>query len=319
LEADEATAEDSTQSHWGPLKEALQGYRESVGSPSYGSIAERITQARVDRGMDVYAARVGRTTVYDAFNAGQRRVNLDLIREIGAVLGASPQLVEGWIKSCHKTVEEVPEEEVTTTEPLSPPTWKQAGLLIVFCLGVNQFGIWLTDFMPIQLFLDMAGTAIAAIALGPWRGALVGYLTAVLTYALGHGYESLFFGIVQVAGALAWGYGVRFGAGKTLLRYVGLNLGVACLSTTIAAPLIVYLFGGTTRHGTDALYESIRESGHTLVTSVVSGNLTTSIMDKLLAGGVALVVVAMLPLVFRTRFPLAVAVNDVTHEVAERA
>jgi len=316
MEVEETPNNSTEQSHWLPLKEALQAYRASVGNPSYGSIAERVVAARVENGMDPYAARVGRTTVYDAFQTTQKRVNLALIREIGWALGASVEQVEEWVQSCHKPVD-IAVEEAPEPEPIPNPTWKQALLLAVCCLALNQFGIWLTGYLPIELFLDMIGTAIASMALGPWRGASVGYATAVLTWLFGHGAASLAFGLVQVLGALLWGYGVRGFGGRTVVRYLLLNVLVAVCSTAIAAPIIVSL-GGHTGHGSDVIFDSIRETGRSLWSSVVEGNLLTSLADKVLSGLVALALVAALPLALRGRFPLARALGDLSHRVSER-
>ncbi|MBS4752764.1 ECF transporter S component [Nocardioides sp. zg-ZUI104] len=325
--------ERALEGPWAALKGELRAFREEAGSPSYGVIAERICAARIARGQDAYAARIGRTTVYDVFMADHRRINLELVREIGAALGAPEDLVQEWIDASRRSpVRAEPaggeasygegEEPAPAVEPAQAetpvarcdmpagPSPRQVLLLLTVCLGLNHLGSWITDVMPVQLYLDMTGTAIAAIALGPWRGAALGYFTVIGTYALGHGTEALYFGLVQVAGALAWGYGVRWGAGRTVGRYLSLNIGVAALSTAIAAPLITFLFAGTTRHGTDALYEYIQATGSTLFTSVVTANLLTSVLDKILSGSVALVVLAVLPAVFRCRLPLAAALHD---------
>ena len=179
------------------------------------------------------------------------------------------------------------------------------------CLALNEIGIEITDVIPIQLFLDMAGTAIAAMALGPWRGAAVGYATAVITFLLGHGAASLAFGLVQITGALVWGYGVRRGAGRTLVRYLGLSVLAGAACTAVAAPVLVAV-GGHTGHDSDTLYDSIRSTGESLVRSVVEGNLLTSLLDKGISSFIALVVLSVLPWAFRSRLPLAVALSSVS-------
>src|SRR5207249_608055 len=56
------------------------------------------------------------------------------------------------------------------------------------------------------LFLDMLGTALAALALGPWWAATIGVLTNVLLANI-PGHEQYFnYTIVNVSGALLWGY-----------------------------------------------------------------------------------------------------------------
>lgn len=80
-----------------------------------------------------------------------------------------------------------PEREV-----LAPPdpTVRQALGLVLACLAVNILGREFVDFFNLPVHLDMVGTAIAAIALGPWRGAGVGAATNVLGM-VGSGWTSL--------------------------------------------------------------------------------------------------------------------------------
>ena len=130
----------------------------------------------------------------------------------------------------------------------------------------------------------MTGTAIAAMALGPCWGALVGGVTNLLGVA-SSGPASLPFGLVNVAGALVWGYGVRrFGLGRTLPRFFSLNLLVALVCSAVAVPILLLLFSGSTGHGQDGIGATILE----------------------LSGFVALVAIASHPLSLRSRTPLDV-------------
>ena len=90
--------------HWDVLIQRLQAHRESVGSPSYGEIADRIKQDRMDRGAPDYAAHIARSSVYDAFRMGRSRVNIPLMREIAQALGAKPEQVDVWIRATYKPV-----------------------------------------------------------------------------------------------------------------------------------------------------------------------------------------------------------------------
>lgn len=62
---------------------------------------------------------------------------------------------------------------------------------------------------PTKFYLDMIGTFLAALVLGPWWGALLGFFTNVLLAIQGPQY--LPYVVVQVVGALYWGYGCRLG------------------------------------------------------------------------------------------------------------
>ena len=50
-------------------------------------------------------------------------------------------------------------------------------LLIVSSTALNLLGFWLVATLGIPLYLDMLGTAIVAMVLGPWAGVAVGIAT----------------------------------------------------------------------------------------------------------------------------------------------
>lgn len=91
-------------------------------------------------------------------------------------------------------------------------------------LGLTMLGREAVNFLELPIYLDMVGTAVAAVVLGPWRGAAVGLSTNLLG-SLTAGAVSLPFAIVNVVGALIWGYGVhRWGMGRTLSAALDLNV-----------------------------------------------------------------------------------------------
>ena len=70
-----------------------------------------------------------------------------------------------------------------------------------------------------SLFVDMTGTAFAALLLGPWWGAAV---AAATTTVNGNFFESYFpFGIVNITGALVWGYLSRVARLRNWLLHPG--------------------------------------------------------------------------------------------------
>ena len=80
--------------------------------------------------------------------------------------------------------------------------------VIPVTVALNIVGGIIASALRLPVYLDMIGTAVAAIVLGPWWGALVGLLTNSGS-ALISGPTSLPFALVNIVGALIWGYGVR--------------------------------------------------------------------------------------------------------------
>ncbi|MBM7515880.1 tetratricopeptide repeat protein [Nocardioides nitrophenolicus] len=74
----------------------LRELRAAAGSPSYARVAERIVDARRDRGLPEAECHVGRVTVYDCFRAGRRRIDADLVAEIVRALGADGATAGHW-------------------------------------------------------------------------------------------------------------------------------------------------------------------------------------------------------------------------------
>lgn len=279
----------------------LQRLRADADSPSYAEIAIRIGRQRQDRGVPAAEARPGRTTVYDAFRTGRRRIDPALVGEIVRALGVDEADVARWTRACRALQHPVPEpagaEPPEPSSAVTPqaaedapprPRARRMALVLVACVAINLAGRGIVEVLHLPFYLDMVGTAIAAVALGPWWGALVGLATNVAGVPLS-GSASLPFAVVNVVGALVWGYGVRrFGMGRTIPRFLALSVVVALACTAFSVPILVILYGGSTGHGEDTITSTVREMSHSLVLAVLSSNILTSLGDKLISGFVAL-------------------------------
>lgn len=319
---------------WDLLAEQLQAVRMEVGEPSYAEIARRISENRLSRGASPHAARVARTTVYDAFRAGRARVNLGLVREIALALGADDARVDEWVARSRArsrpgapqpqplpappsaTSEIAPEAALPQAPPAGQPAARRGAravlALMAVCVALNVTGRVLVEFLNLPVHLDMVGTAVAAIALGPWLGAAVGAATNLLA-AASSGLSSLPFGLVNVAGALLWGYGVRrWGLGRTLPRFLALNLGVALACSLLAAPILLLAFDGSTGHGQDVSTRTLLALIDSQPVAVGLSNLLSSLGDKTISGFLALVAVSALPLALRPAWQLPFVTADAT-------
>lgn len=305
-------------SRWDPLAEQLRGLRARAGEPSYAVLAQQVMDRRLAAGVPAHSARVARTTVYDCFKAGRVRIDLGLVREIADVLGADDGQVDEWVTRCREGTPAPVEQPAQQESPSLPPPPQEEGsppppptrlLLVLVVLGsvvLNLAGRGFQEILHLPVHLDMSGTAISAMALGPWWGALVGALTSVVGVAVS-GPPSLPFGLVNVAGALVWGYGIRrFGFGRTLPRFFTLSLVVAVVCTVIAVPILLLLFSGSTDHGQDVVGVTILELTGSKALAVTTSNLVVSVGDKMLSGFLALVALAALPLSLRSRASIEV-------------
>ncbi|HSU01403.1 MAG TPA: hypothetical protein VLK03_02550 [Nocardioides sp.] len=300
------------QAPYDDLVARLQALRAEAGLPSFGDIATSVSRVRRDRGMTVEQSRVGRTTVYDAFRMGRQRIDADLVGDIARALGAGEELASDLTARARLArggvagAAAVPTSPSPDTEPAPDPapgpdprrTRPTTGRVVAILLAgllLNMTGWGVTELLDLPVYLDMLGTAFAAIALGPWWGVLVGVATNVAGTSVS-GHESLLFAPVNAAGALVWGYGVRrWRLGRSIPHFFGLSLVVAVVCTAVAVPIIAGPLGGFSESGVDDITSSVLLITQSLWISVTVSNLISSITDKLIAGFVALTLVEVLP------------------------
>jgi energy-coupling factor transport system substrate-specific component len=292
----------------------LRGLRTAAGKPSYAELVRRVMSQRMARGMSEWEARVGRTTVYDTFRPGRRALDLDLITELVRALHGSDedlaQCLAGQQSAPASSLPEPKEAEVVVAppDPMGVPTETELaatphprltpGVRVVFllgCVALNLAGRVLVNTTHLPLYLDMVGTAVAALLLGPWSGAGVGVATSLAGVPI-DGWVSLPFAGVEVVGALIWGYGIsRLQLGRTVPRFFLLNVVVAVCCSVVAVPIIVWVDHGVTGSGADHLTQTMRMVWHNLLAAVAAQNLLTSLADKLITGFVALTIIETIP------------------------
>jgi energy-coupling factor transport system substrate-specific component len=188
------------------------------------------------------------------------------------------------------TVQPVARKKVSSRIPL---TYVVA--LVPVAAALNIVGGQINTILKLPTFLDMIGTAVVAIVLGPWWGALVGVITNVVSSFIS-GPIGLPFAVVNVAGALVWGYGVRsLLMGKKYWTFFLLNVIVGLVCTLFAVPIYVFVFGGATGHFSDMMTAAFLAAGQNLITSVFSSNIIVSLADKVISGFVALAIIEALP------------------------
>ncbi|GAB2525755.1 hypothetical protein GCM10027064_23890 [Microbacterium petrolearium] len=301
------------------LSNDLQALRMRAGDISYGEIAARITRMREEKGIAPASAHIARSTVYDAFRPERRRLNPSLVAEIVAALGGDASEAERWRERCiaARTAERPPVEIAEQPAPAAPaapaarpagrrwptlppprPELPLAAALFVACIGVNLVGGVIVANFDLPIWLDMAGTAIIAVCIGPWAAVALAAVTLVLTPGtlLPLAAEGLPFGLVSVVGALVWGYGVhQWGLGRTASRFLVLNLLAAVSCTLTSLPITVLQYDGRTNHlVTTTLFERLHAAGANAWEAALVSNIGSSVADKLISGGIALLVALLL-------------------------
>ena len=307
----ESSEADMRRDSLDAIAEDLQQLRVQAGEVSYAEIVRRIGKRREAEGMDPSISRPARTTVYDVFRTGRTRINVSLVGEIVKALGCTETQSAAWEARCLAVRSEAsrrnepvavpaePEilvpsdvpEQVELPQALADPK-KPRYILLLACLAMNLLGYWLISATGFPLYLDMIGTAVAAIVCGPWVGAVVGLSTNLLGLGI-TGESSAAFGLVNVAGALVWGYGARaIRPGHVISKFALLNAAVAFVCSVVASILLVLIFNGETGHGSEATMNTLLAKTGSLALAVFNSNIVYSLVDKLLTGFIALALIS---------------------------
>lgn len=83
---------------WDDIVEQLRELRATRGNPSFATLVDRVDRLRTARGDRFH--RPGRSTVFDAFQPGRRRVDTDLVLDLVAALGGTPDEISQWARLC---------------------------------------------------------------------------------------------------------------------------------------------------------------------------------------------------------------------------
>ncbi len=308
MTGDDADERTSGEDSFDRIAADLRALRDEAGPVSYAELVRRITELRLGRGLSAAAAVPARSTVYNVFQAGRARMDPMLVRDVVRALGADDDAADEWVRRC-RSARRASEASARSrgsgpapaaTSPLPAPvpvrSWHPASVaaLLVACVTVNLLGLFTVHVFKLSVYLDMIGTAVAALVLGPWSGVAVAVASNGLGFLTGDP-STIPFTPVNVVGALVWGYGVRrFRLGARLTGFVTLNLAAALACSLVATPIVVAMFHGGDGHTSELAVLSLEATRLPFLVSVFSTNIVTSITDKLLTGFIALGVFAVL-------------------------
>ena len=184
--------------------------------------------------------------------------------------------------------------------------------VIPVAAALNIVGGYINTILNLPIFLDMIGTMVTAVILGPWWGALVGAITNIVNSFIS-GPISLPFALCNVVGALVWGYANQWGWMKKQWSFFLTNIAVAFFVSLTAVPIYVFIFGGATGHFADVMTAAFLAMGQNLIVSVFSSNILVSLADKIISGYVGLAIIEALPenLTSRAQLPKAEGLNKI--------
>jgi energy-coupling factor transport system substrate-specific component len=173
----------------------------------------------------------------------------------------------------------------------------KGNVLVVIALGAALNGVvgTIVQIFKLPIYLDMTGSFIV--------GAMCGMVPAALSAALG----VLILGVTTTPIAIAYiGTAVIVAAVAALLKKYGFMSSLlktalwslfflGPLSTVLSVPITVYLFGGVTFAGSDAITLFFVKAGDNLIEAVVKGAIGFDAIDKGLAAALAYAIYRRIP------------------------
>jgi len=306
ISGDDASGRATGADSFDRIAADLRELRDAAGPVSYGELVRRIAEVRLARGVAPAAATPARSTVYNVFQPGRTRVDPLLVRDVVLALGVGADAADGWVNRCRsaRRASEASARPPRQVDPHPPRSlapaperpWHPATVTVflVACVAVNLLGLFTVHVFKMSVYLDMVGTAVAALVLGPWPGVAVAVASNGLGFLTGDP-STIPFTPVNVVGALVWGYGIRrLHLGGRLTAFVALTLATAVSCSLVATPIVAAVFHGGSGHASEQAVLSLEATQIPFLVSVFSANIVTSVIDKLLTGFIALGIFAVL-------------------------
>jgi energy-coupling factor transport system substrate-specific component len=197
-------------------------------------------------------------------------------------------------------MEQAPQSKITQPPPSRAPKATVA-LITGMVIGgtvINLVGGTLVKVLNLPLFLDMIGTFMVSVALGPWWGSLSGIVTNVL---LGLIKDPTWvpFALVQIGGALIAGFTAYAGWWRKWYTILVVGIAEDIWISLSGALIAVYVFGGFGGGVYDILTAGFLAFTKNLFASAFYWRIIVNIPDKLIGCYVAWLILLRLPTRFK--------------------
>lgn len=175
-------------------------------------------------------------------------------------------------------------------------------VLIPVAIALNIAIGQLVITLKLPLYLDSIGTILVGVLVGPWAGAITGFLANVVWTLSGLFPQAIAWaGVGAIIGALAGAFG-RSGWVKVWWKAALAGLITGIVAAILSAPIAAYVFGGVTGTGTDAVVAMFRSAGLDALGANLSQGVVSEPLDKIVSFLVVWAVMLGLPGRFKARF-----------------
>ena len=166
----------------------------------------------------------------------------------------------------------------------------RAAAFSAVCIALNVSLNKISTVLQLPVFMDTVGTVLSGAMVPPAYSILVGIVSNLIGGVVTHPAIPFYIGSQVVVSLLSIA-GFRRGWFDTLPAAIGLGLAIGIVTAIVSAPITALVFGGVTEPGATALNAVLLAAGNDLWTSVLTGTLVVSSVDKMAA---AIIVWALL-------------------------
>jgi energy-coupling factor transport system substrate-specific component len=175
-------------------------------------------------------------------------------------------------------------------------------VLIPVAIAINVVIGEIVVVLKLPVFLDSIGTVLVGVLCGPWAGALTGTLSNTIWGLLIDPSAFPWFPVALLIGFVA-GWCARFGLFQSWWKVVISGILISLTSATASTPISVYLYGGITASGSSFITAFLLQTGHGLLSSVLSTNFLVEPVDKITTALLAFAIIQGLSVRYVARFP----------------
>jgi energy-coupling factor transport system substrate-specific component len=196
-------------------------------------------------------------------------------------------------------------EEKKTATLNSKTRTTYALILIPIGIAINVIAGMIAGQLKLPIFMDSIGTIVIAAITGPIVGGVTGLLTNVVLGLIHGDVLGMAFGLCNMASGLIVGYMAMKGKFKNWIHIVMATILVTLANSLIAAPLVVFLYGGVSGAGVDLLVAGFLAAGNDIFSSAFVARLPVNLVDKGIAVIIAFLILKKLPTNMKNLIPPA--------------
>ncbi|MBU9710519.1 ECF transporter S component [Bacillus tamaricis] len=176
-------------------------------------------------------------------------------------------------------------------------------ILIPIGIAINVIGGIIAGQLKLPFFMDSIGTIVIAAITGPLIGGITGIMTNVVLGLMHGDVLGMAFGLANLASGVIIGFMAKYGWFKNWIHVALATVFVTLANSFIAAPIVVFLYGGVSGAGVDLVVAGFLAAGQDIFSSAFLARLPINLVDKGIAVIIAFLILKKLPDTMKNLIP----------------